>query len=314
VGGQTTRSRRTSGKRPVVRASAASDGMAGDSARVAALPSNIGVVGVGTIASAMVRGLCSLDGPLPLPKFILSPRGTAKSAALAAKFPDSVRVAKSNQEVVDAAECIIIAVLPKQAEEVLSSLTFRQGQQVLSLIATVNLGRLQELVAPAAECAIGVPLPAVAKRQGASLLLPARPFAQNIFDILGSCVAVNEEAQFRRLQCVTALMGDFYKRQQTTQEWLVSHRVPQAEAAAWVGACMATMAVDSSRPGPGTFADLVAEQTPGGLNEMVWKGQEADGNYEAVKHSLDSVHHRLMTGTLNPDLPPAAKRAKVQKA
>merc|ERR1712232_93239 len=93
-------------------------------------------------------------------------------------------------------------------------------------------------------------------------------------------------------------------------EWLLSHGVPSAEAGAWIGAMFATISADSSRAGPTTFESLVAEQTPGGLNEMVWRGQEEDGNYKAVKHSLDMVHHRLVSGKIEPDLTPAAKRAK----
>lgn len=279
-----------------------------------ALPQTIGVIGVGTIASAVVRGLCAPGGPSPTPTFVLSPRGAAQAAALAAEFPEFCRIASSNQEVVDAVECVILAVLPKQAEEVLSSITFKEGQRVLSLIATVKLLRLQELAKPAQECAIAVPLPAVAKRNGATLLIPPMPFAQAIFNPLGSCVAVEDEAQFQRMQTITALMGDFYKRQLTAQEWLVSHGVGQADAAAWVGASLATMAADSATAGPNDFEKLVAEQTPGGLNEMVWKGQEEDGNYEAIKHSLDSVHHRLMTSNIDHGLTPAAKRAKFSVA
>eukprot|EP00413_Alexandrium_margalefii_P021467 CAMPEP_0204561456 /NCGR_PEP_ID=MMETSP0661-20131031/33196_1 /ASSEMBLY_ACC=CAM_ASM_000606 /TAXON_ID=109239 /ORGANISM="Alexandrium margalefi, Strain AMGDE01CS-322" /LENGTH=291 /DNA_ID=CAMNT_0051568867 /DNA_START=35 /DNA_END=910 /DNA_ORIENTATION=+ len=276
----------------------------------AVLPATFGFVGVGVIASAVVRGLCSRGGPSPPPSFVLSPRGAAKAAVLAAEFPAHVRVAGSNQEVVDAADCVMIAVLPKQAEDVLGSLTFRAGQQVVSLVATVKLARLREFIAPATECVIGSPLPSVAEGRGATLLIPPRPFALNIFKSLGSCVAVEDEAQFKRMQCITALMGDLYKRQLTAQEWLQSHGVPSAEAAAWVGADFAAMAALSSRPGPDTFAHLVAEQTPGGINEMVWKGQQEDGNYEAIKHSLDSVHHRLMSGTADPSLNPAVKRAK----
>jgi len=276
----------------------------------AGIPETIGVVGVGTIGSAVVRGLCAPGGPVPAPRFILSPRGAAKATALAAEFPNLIRVASSNQEVVDAAECVIVAVLPKQAEEVLAELTFRKEQRVLSLISTLLPARLQELVVPAVDCAVAMPLPAVAKRQGATLLTPPKPYAEAMFRALGSCVAVDDIAQFRRMQCITTLMGDFYKRQLSAQEWLNSNGVGQVEAAAWVGAALATMAADSCAPGPETFHHLVAEQTPGGLNEMVWKEQEADGSYASLKHSLDSVHHRLTAGQIDPELAPASKRRR----
>jgi len=283
--------------------------MAADAA-AAEFPATIGIIGVGVIASAVVRGLLAPGGPSPPPKFVLSPRGAAKAVALAEEFPAAARVAGSNQEVVDTADCVMVAVLPKQAEDVFASLKFRAGQQVISLVATVKLARLRELIAPAAECAIGSPLPSVAVRRGATLLTPPRPFARNIFECIGSCVAVEDEAQFKRMQCITALMGDMYKRQLTAQEWLQSHGVPRADAAAWVGADFSAMTAASSRPGPDTLAELVAEQTPGGINEMVWKGQEEDGNYKAITFALDSVHHRLASGAADPGLAPAAKRAR----
>lgn len=274
-------------------------------------PERIGVVGVGTIGAAVVRGLCSRPMQDP-PSIVLSPRGAAKAAKLAADFPSMVTVAASNQEVVDKSDCIIVSVLPKQAEDVLRALEFRPEQKILSLIATVDLERLSEFTAPAKERAIAVPLPAVAKGCGATLLVPPKDYAKAIFEPLGSCVAVEDFAQFRRMQCITGLMGDFYKRQLTAQSWLSEHGVAASQAASWVGAIFATMAADSARPGPRTFEALVAEQTPGGLNEMVWRDQDADCSYEALAHSLDAVHHRLSTGSIDEEQKPAAKRRRLQ--
>mmetsp|Transcript_63673 Transcript_63673/g.138697 ORF Transcript_63673/g.138697 Transcript_63673/m.138697 type:complete len:181 (-) Transcript_63673:34-576(-) len=179
-------------------------------------------------------------------------------------------------------------------------------------MAGLSLMRLKELVSPAAECAIAIPLPAVAQRQGTTLATPKLGYVEAIFNALGSCVAVSEYANFERLLCITSLMGDFYKRQLTAQQWLVSHGVPKEPAAAFVGATFAAMAADSAKPGPETLEALIAEQTPGGLNEMVWKDQEADGNYNAMSFSLDSVHRRIVEGVIDPELKPAAKRPRLE--
>jgi len=277
-------------------------------ADVGQVPRNIGLIGVGTIGSAVVRGLCSEGGPAPA--FVLSPRGAAKAAALQSEFPDLVRIAADNQEVVNSTDCVILAVLGPQTEELCKGLQFRTGQLVVSLVNAFPLARLRELVSPAGECAIAVPLPAVARRQGSTLLMPLHPTAQAIFDCLGTCVAVEDEAKFKRMLCITALMGDFYRRQLAAQQWLVSHGVSDAEAAAHVGASYATFVADSAKAGAHTLQELVAEQTPGGLNEMVWKGQEADGIYEAICDSLDGVHHRLITGQKDAELTPAAGRKR----
>mmetsp|Transcript_65828 Transcript_65828/g.136209 ORF Transcript_65828/g.136209 Transcript_65828/m.136209 type:complete len:281 (+) Transcript_65828:43-885(+) len=275
------------------------------------LPSTLGLVGVGTIGSSLIRGLLAPGGSLStLPRVVLSPRGAAKAAELARDFPSHVVVAKSNQEVVDVADCVIIAVLFKQVEEVMKSLAFREGQKVVTLVAGLLPKRLQELSSPASDCVSAIPLPAVARRAGSTLLTPPRPWAQAMFGICGKCVSVQSEAEFRRLLCITTLMGDFYKRQLTAQRWLSSNGVAEADAATWVGATFATFAADSSAAEADTFSKLVEEQTPGGLNEMVWKAQEADASYESLAYSLDAVFHRLVAGAEDPSLAPAAKRLK----
>merc|ERR1712228_377034 len=87
------------------------------------------------------------------------------------------------------------------------------------------------------------------------------------------------------------------KRQLTIQQWLTQSGVEASTAAAYVGAAFATFAADSEEADPNTFSKLVSEQTPGGLNEMVWKQQETDGVYAAVGQSLDAVYRRNNNGS-----------------
>jgi len=282
-------------------------------AKDASLPKRLGLVGVGTIGSAVVRGLCSCpDAQTQLASVVISPRGAEKAAALQKEFPDLIRIAADNQAVVDSSDCVIIAVLPKQTEEVLQQLKFRPEQSVLSLVATLSVPRLRELSAPASECAKACPLPAVARRQGATILVPPLPVGKAIFDRLGTCVTSDTEEQFSKLQVCSCFMGDFYKRQLVMQEWLVNQGVPKVSAASWVGASFTTYAADTANAGPTTFETLVHEQTPGGLNEMVWKQQDADGVYKATQRSMDAVVKRLLGATTNPSPPAPAKSTESQ--
>merc|ERR1712125_35134 len=203
----------------------------------------------GTMSSAIVRGLMKATAAGESPRFVISPRNAEKAAKLAAEFPAVVRIAADNQEVVDSVDCVIIAVLPKQVEEVLAALRFKESQKVLSVIATQKLQRLRELVvAPNVECAIACPLPGVARLRGATIVL-GDVFAEAIFRALGKCIPCSEETEYRRLQTLTGLMGDFYKRQLTAQEWIVAGGVSKAQAAAFTGAIFATMAADSAEAG-----------------------------------------------------------------
>ena len=92
-------------------------------------PACIGFIGVGTMNSAIVRGLCTL--PAPPERLVLSPRNAEKAAALAAEFPSLVSVAATNQAVVDAADVVFVGTLPAATEEVLRALKFRASQTVV---------------------------------------------------------------------------------------------------------------------------------------------------------------------------------------
>lgn len=273
---------------PALASAAAAHAAEGD-----ALPATIGIVGVGTIGSAVARGLLGApEGLLPhTPEFVLSPRNAEKAAALEKEFPDLVRIADSDQGVVDSVDCVVLALPGSVADSVVGSLKFRQGQQVVSLIAAITLARLRELLGPSVDAALALPGPSVAKRQGATLGMPPKPFAEAIFSPLGKYVAVEDEEEFKALSVVGALMGDFYKRQLTVQTWLAAHGVKADAAASWVGAKFAAFASDSKDATPSTFAEKVAEQTPGGLNEMVWKQQDAAGVYEGLNKSMDAVYN-----------------------
>ena len=135
----------------------------------ALVPESIGVVGVGTISSAAVRGLCRSSNA----QFVLSPRNAAKAQALEQEF-ETVRIATDNQAVVDACDCVLLAVLPGQAQNVCEPLQFREGQLVISLMAGVPLADIERWCGPA-ECSLACPLPAIAENAGTTIVTPPEP-------------------------------------------------------------------------------------------------------------------------------------------
>lgn len=252
-----------------------------------------GFVGVGTMSSAIVRGLCTL--PAPPSKVVLSPRGTAKAAALQAEFPRIIEIAKTNQDVVDQCDVCFLGVLPKQMEEVVGSLTFDKRHTIVSLASTTPMAVLHSKCAPVPPENIvrAIPLPPVAKHVGSCLMTPDHPLVYALFDALGTCVPVANEEQLRKMLPVTCLMGQFYAQQLATQRWLVEQGVEPASAAKWTGAVFHSITYDSAKPTTHTFEELVAEQTPGGLNEQVIREMTEAGAYAALDDCLDAVLARV---------------------
>jgi pyrroline-5-carboxylate reductase len=250
-----------------------------------------GVLGVGSIAAAVVVGLCEgVDLP---PTVLLSPRNAETAAGLAARF-DSVTVAPDNQAVVDGADIVLVAVLPQQIEAVLSDLDFAERHAVVSAVAGVSLEDLRAWVAPAIRVARSVPLPAVARREGVTPVYPPLPEAVTLFDGLGGAIAVEDSATYEALTVSSATIAAHFAFLGTIADWLVAHGIAEAAARSYVAATFVG-AAESLGAQPVDFDALITEvATPGGLNEHFARHLREAGALDAVACGMDQVLARLM--------------------
>lgn len=94
---------------------------------------SIGFIGCGTIASAIVTGICSTSTSTA--KIRVSRRTESKSSLLQVTFPDQVTVHDDNQEIVDQSDVVFLCVLPQRAAGILQSLTFDPSKhRLVSLV------------------------------------------------------------------------------------------------------------------------------------------------------------------------------------
>ncbi len=252
---------------------------------------SVGFVGVGTMSAAIAQGLATMPHP---PRAIhLSPRNALKARRLEQAFPHLVRVATSNQQVLDDSDLVFIGLLPAAVEEVTTSLTFQSTHTVCSLVSTASLESITRWCAPAETVARAIPLPAVAHHRGTTILTPPLPLITAAFDALGSAVAVESEAQMRKMMAVTCLMGQLYEQQRVTQRWMEDEGVPAELASRYIGAIFHTITGDSMDATSTTFGDLVDEQTPGGLNEQVVRELREAGSCQAMRDALEGCSARI---------------------
>jgi pyrroline-5-carboxylate reductase len=141
-----------------------------------------GILGVGAIATAIVRGLC--DGVATPPQVVLSPRNAERAATLAASMP-TVRIAADNQAVLDESDVVIVCLLPAHVPEVLAEIDFGADHAVVSAVAGVPLNHLARLVAPASDVSRSIPMPALAARATMTPVHPSTPAVTALFDRLG---------------------------------------------------------------------------------------------------------------------------------
>jgi pyrroline-5-carboxylate reductase len=252
----------------------------------------VGFVGAGTIAEALITGMCA--GGEHRANFLLSPRNTDIANRLARRFP-FIKVAADNQAVIDGSDIIFLAVRPQVAADVLGTLKFRQDQRIVSLIATFNVARLRTLVAPASTIARAAPLPAVARRLGPLTLYPPIPEIVKLLEGLGQLVQLQNEADLDAYWAVTGLMGSYLGMLDEIAGWLARKNLEETQVFPFVAAMFEALAVTAAeRSGDGFDRLVVEHSTPGGLNEQAYRELQAAGWTRLISQTLDLLHARIL--------------------
>ena len=255
------------------------------------MPDDLGLVGVGAIADAIVTGLC--EGTDTETSIHLSPRGAARASRLAARYP-SVHVADSSQAAVERADVVLLCVRPQDAHTALSDLNFRAQQAVISVMAGIPIGALRSLVGPAEVIVRAIPLPAVARRAGLTAIHPGNDLAQAIFDPLGGVMAVDDERALEALSASTATLAAHMAYLGAISRWLARRGIAQTDATRYVAAVFGALSETLLHTEPNDFKALADEHaTAGGLNEQFLTALRGAGTFEVVEHALDEVAHRL---------------------
>ena len=269
-------------------------------------PTLFGVIGTGTISSAVVTGCLTPSdksgGKTFNCKFIVSARSAAKSEALRKRFPESVTVEADNQGILDACSYVIISVLPKQAREVLNGLRFDPARHVvLSLMAAVSGEEIAALARlPLESVCRAIPLPSVARHCGTTLVTRADsfPLFRDLFRHTGVCQPVADDRELNVLMTVSSTMGPFYYSLAAMRDFVTSRGVARQTASGFIAATYlglardAHAAVEANADGFG-FDALIAEQTPGGLNEAAIRSLHEAGVGDAYARAMGRTLDRL---------------------
>ena len=252
----------------------------------------LGFIGTGAIVEAMVTGL--LTAPSPDLAVLLSPRNAETAARLAARFPEQVRIAASNQAVLDGCSLAVMAVRPQIAADVLPALRFRPDHHVLSLIATFSLATLSGMVAPATLITRAVPLPSMALGAGPTVLTPPDAMVKALFERAGVAIEVSDEPAYDALTASSAIMAAHFTTGQTIVDWLASQGIPAEDGRRYIGQVFSGLAKTADLHAGSSFHALSVEhRTVGGINEQVERHLAEHGAYAALTEALDGVLARL---------------------
>jgi pyrroline-5-carboxylate reductase len=242
----------------------------------------LGFVGTGEITAAMVTGFSSLE--CPQHSIRLSPRNAAIAEKLALHF-SNVSIASSNQDVLDSSEMVMIAVRPSIVQSVLSTLRFRADHCVISVVSTLLLHSVAELVVPATRVIRAVPLPSTAKRIGPTGIYPRDRDVEELFAGVGTVFAVESEREFDAICAATATIASFYA---------FMDGVAQQQACDYVARMVLGLTSGAVDAPERSFGSLAGDHaTAGGINEHFLKRFVERGALQSISEGLDAVMAKI---------------------
>jgi pyrroline-5-carboxylate reductase len=247
---------------------------------------NVGFIGTGEIAAAMVRGLTGQGHAIRV-----SERGSAMSAELAV-FED-VEIA-GNQGVIDGSDIVVLCLLRDVAHDVLPSLDFRADQRVISVMVDVSLSALEVLCAPVQAIEITIPLPFVATGGCPLPAFPSAVVVGELFSANNPVFAVKTEAGLNAHFAATAMASVAFSQAQRASEWLGELTGDTQAAEQYLVAMLGGFFSGLPQDGQGQLrAALMALNTEGGLNQTLRAHMEQGGVLDDLTDGLDGFRERL---------------------
>ncbi|MEZ5923504.1 MAG: NAD(P)-binding domain-containing protein [Hyphomicrobiaceae bacterium] len=247
-----------------------------------------GIIGTGHLAGFLVQGCRRTGAPY---RFLVSPRGKAKSEALHQRY--GVDVALSNQEVVDGSDLVIACVRPKDARSTLEPLTFRDGQTVLSLMAGVSLADLRAYTRPAAAVVGMMNGHANALGFGASIVHPANDAAIAFLANFGTLHVFDDGARYAAASVMAGVSGTSFGLLIELIRWHEAAGLDPLTARRLVTETVIGSA-EVLRGSTEPLDDLLAGlQTPGGITEEGNQRLRERGVFTAFHEMLDAIGRRM---------------------
>lgn len=249
-----------------------------------------GVVGVGHLAGAVLRGL--MRARLSPDELLLSPRGLAAKLSRAYGIP----LARDNADLVTRSSVVLLAVRPADAPGALHGLPWRADHVIVSACAGVPADRLSAVAAPARIVRI---MPVTAAEIGASptVVFPDDAVVRPLLEPLGPVVAVDSEEAFEIATVHAAIYGWVQDLIGRSAEWserqgLAPEAARRLSALTFVAA--GRLVAEHSEPVSELLRSLV---TPGGITELGLGVLNERGAPDAWTAACDAVMARLRPST-----------------
>ena len=251
----------------------------------------LGFIGTGKITYSVVTGICS--SKIKFNEILVSPRNLATARKLA-KYHKKVKIAKSNDEIVNSCNWIFLAVTPTVGQNLIKKLKFKSNQTVISFISTITLPQLKKMIKAKATIVRAIPLPPISIKKGPVPIFPPNKKIKSFFNKLGTTVEIKNENLSKNFWSTSGMMAPFYELLNTMANWLVKKGVKKENAQKYITSLFLALSEDAVVNSKKDLKYLVKEsQTPKGLNEQGVNELRKLGFYKSTEKTLNSILKRL---------------------
>ena len=252
---------------------------------------NLGFIGTGTIAIAVIKGI--FKSKISFRKIYISERNKKNSQKLKKKY-NKVEVVKKNQEIIDKCNWVFLSVTPSVGKKIIKELKFKSSQTLISFISTITLSELNKAVRVKAKIVRAIPLPPISLKKGPVPICPPNSKVRKFFNQLGTTVEIKNEKLSINFWSTSGMMAPFYEMLRVMTDWLVKRGVKRNNAQKYITSLFLALSEDAVENSKDNLKNLVKEsQTPKGLNEQGVKELTKAGFYKSLERTLNSIHKRL---------------------
>ena len=250
----------------------------------------IGFLGTGHITSSVIEGI--LKSKLKIKKIYISPRNRLISKKLSKKFK-KVSVSKNNQQLINMANWVFLAVTPKIGHKILKELNFRRNQKIISFISTIDLGKLKKYTKNKNITRV-IPMPFIGIKKGPIIIFPRDKKVKKFFNKLGKTIEIKNEKISKNFWTTSSFMAPFYHMMATTSGWLIRRGVNRKAAEDYTRELFLALSQDSIFKNKLSLKQLVSEsQTQGGINAQALRELKKKKFYKIQQKVLNSVFKRF---------------------
>ncbi len=250
--------------------------------------SRIGFVGTGHIAAPMVRFLAAKGHDIWV---------TQRNAEVSAKLKSELGVTVTDaQTVIDASEIVFLCLRPHVAADILTPLTFRAGQQIVSVMAAVPSDQLAELCAPAKDFVQTIPLGFLETGGCPLAALGNDRLLADLFEPENPVIKVETEAALNAHFAICAMVPGLLDLMATGSEWLAG-QTGDADGAEFYATQLFSGFLSAMEKGKAgrLAAERDALATDGTLSLQMTESLRSGKAHDALNAALAAIGKRLET-------------------